>query len=148
MIKSKLLFVVVVLFIAFKMTSQEQEVQEKNYNTFPEFLKEQNLNISKIKNGQNKLEVEDIMGPSIIVKVPKVGKMKPLNKMFKQPIYFNEYKSNPKKKINIFWYFSMPRDQDGVISKKECTPVIFENDDVVGQGWDFFNSYRRSNVLR
>jgi len=146
MIKSKLLFVFTVLIVTSKITSQE--VQEKNYNTFPEFLTEQNLKISRINNGLNKLEVKEIMGASIIVKVPKVGKMKPLNKMFKQPIYLNEYKSNPKKKIDIFWYFSTPKDQDGNISKKECTPVIFENNSVVGVGWDFFNGLRRTNILR
>ena len=145
MIKSKLFFILVLL-VTLKITSQE--VLEKNYNTFPEFLTEQNLKISKINNGLNKLEVKEIMGPSIVVNVPKVGKMKPLNKMFKQPIYLNEYKSNPEKMINIFWYFSTPRDQDGNISKKECTPVIFENDSVVGYGWDFFNNYRRTTALR
>ena len=145
MIKSKLFFILVLL-VTLKITSQE--VLEKNYNTFPEFLTEQNLKISNINHGLNKLEVKEIMGPSIVVKVPKVGKMKPLNKMFKQPIYLNEYKSNPEKMINIFWYFSTPRDQDGNISKKECTPVIFENDSVVGYGWDFFNNYRRTNALR
>ena len=145
MIKFKLFFILMLL-VTLKITSQE--TLEKDYNTFPEFLNEQNLKISMINIGLNKLEVEEIMGPSIIVNVPKVGKMKPLNKMFKQPIYLNEYKSNPEKKINIFWYFTTPRDQDGVISKKECTPVIFENDNVVGFGWDFFNNYRRTTVLR
>ena len=144
MIKFKLFFILMLL-VTLKITSQE--TLEKDYNTFPEFLNEQNLKISMINIGLNKLEVEEIMGPSIIVNVPKVGKMKPLNKMFKQPIYLNEYKSNPEKKINIFWYFTTPRDQDGVISKKECTPVIFENDNVVGFGWDFFNNYRRTTVL-
>jgi len=125
-----------------------QEIEEKDYPNFQAFLTDQNLKISKIKNGLSKLLVNEIIGPSIIVKVPKVGRMKPLKKLFKQPIYLNEYKSNPKKVISINWYFTTPKDQDGIISKKECIPVIFENDSVVGLGWDFFNSYRRSNVLR
>ena len=88
------------------------------------------------------------MGESVIVNVPKVGKMKSLNQLFKQPHYVNTYKSNPKKEIKVFWYFSTPKDQNGLISKSECAPVIFENDGVVGVGWDFFNNYRRTTILR
>ena len=146
MIKSKLLFVIVILLCTFKIISQE--VVEKDYNTFQEFLIEQNRKISKIKNDLNIKDVKEIMGASIIVNVPKVGKMKPLNKMFKQPIYLNKYKSNPEKIVLIYWYFTTPKDQDGIISKKECTPVVFENDSVAGYGWEFFNTYRRTNILR
>jgi len=131
-----------VWLISFNISSQD--VVEKNYNTFEEFLTEQNLKILKINNGLNKIEVEQIMGNSMIVNIPKVGKMRPLKKLFKQPEYINEYNHNPEKKINIYWYFSTPKDQDGIISKKECTPVIFENDSVVGNGWPFFNNYRRT----
>jgi len=140
--KIKLLMITSVWLISFNISSQD--VVEKNYNTFEEFLTEQNLKILKINNGLNKIEVEQIMGNSMIVNIPKVGKMRPLKKLFKQPEYINEYNHNPEKKINIYWYFSTPKDQDGIISKKECTPVIFENDSVVGNGWPFFNNYRRT----
>jgi len=41
MIKPSLLFMIVVFLVSLKITSQE--IQEKKYNTFPEFLTEQNF---------------------------------------------------------------------------------------------------------
>lgn len=142
MINSKL----IILFIALKVYSQE--IKEVNYATFQDFLNDQNSKISSIKVGQTPSDVEEIMGPSIIVKIPKVDKMKPLNQLFNQPYAINEFSVNLEKKILVYWYFSTPKDQNGIISKSECTPVIFENNSLVGVGWDFFNSYRRKTKLK
>lgn len=138
--KIKVVFVIFICLIAFNSFSQE--VTEKNYNTFQEFLDEQNLKISKIDIGLSKEESQQLMGNAIVVNVPKVGKMKPLNKLFKQPEFTNEYSGYSGEKIYVCWYFTTPKDQNGVISKSECTPVIFENDKVVGIGLPFFKSYR------
>ena len=86
--KIKLLMITSVWLISFNISSQD--VVEKNYNTFEEFLTEQNLKILKINNGLNKIEVEQIMGNSMIVNIPKVGKMRPLKKLFKKKEYINE----------------------------------------------------------
>lgn len=141
------LFLFVSLF-AIPFNANAQAAIEKNYNTFDEFLDEQNAKITEIETGLNKADVLEIMGAEMIVKVPKVGRKKPLNQLFKQPEFSNEYNSNATKKINILWYFSTPKDQNGIISKRECTPVIIENDKVVGKGWAFFNSYRKRVYLR
>lgn len=136
------------LFILISFGVIAQEGIEKNYDTFKEFLDEQNSKLVQIENGYSQETVTKIMGESIFVKVPKVGKMKPLNKLFEQPIATNKFYGNPSKKIDISWYFSTPQDQNGLISKKECTPVVFENNKVVGIGWDFFNKYRRTTPLK
>lgn len=141
------LFFILVL-CAFSFNAYSQGVIEKNYNTFDEFLDEQNLKISAIKTGLNKAEVTDIMGAEVIVKIPKVGRKKPLKQLFKQPEFLNEYNGNSERKIKILWYFSTPKDQNGIITKRECTPVIIENDNVVGKGWVFFNNYRKRVHLR
>ena len=133
---------------AFTYNANSQATIEKNYNTFDEFLVEQNSKIAEIKSGLNQAEVMDIMGVEMIVKIPKVGKKKPLKQLFKQPEFSNEFNRNAAKKIKILWYFSTPKDQNGIISKRECTPVIIENGSVVGKGWPFFNNYRRTVQLR
>ena len=121
---------------------------EKNYNTFDEFLHEQHSKIDSITIGLNKAQVIAIMGSEMIVKIPRVGNKKPLNQLFKQPEFSNDFNSNITRQINILWYFSTPKDRNGIISKGECTPVIIENDSVVGKGWPFFNSYRKTVLLR
>ncbi len=133
---------------AFSYNANSQTTIEKNYNTFDEFLDEQNSKIAEIKSGLNQAEVMDIMEAEMIVKIPKVGRKKPLKQLFKQPEFSNEFNRNATKKIKILWYFSTPKDQNGIISKRECTPVILENDSVVGKGWPFFNKYRKTVQLR
>ena len=141
-----LIFILTLCTFSYKANSQA--TIEKNYNTFDDFLDEQNSKIAEIKSGLNQTEVMDIMGAEMIVKIPKVGKKKRLKQLFKQPEFSNEFNRNAAKKIKILWYFSTPKDQNGIISKRECTPVIIENGSVVGKGWPFFNNYRRTVQLR
>ncbi len=128
--------------------SFSQEPIQKNYESFDLFLTEQKSNIAKLENGLTSDEVKEIMGVPVVVNIPKVGKMKALHQLFKQPEYINVYKNNPKLIVDILWYFSTPKDQNGFISKSECTPLIFENDVLVGKGWEFFKTYRRTGKLR
>lgn len=141
----KLLSIVLILSSSFGFS---QEAIEKNYDTFDIFLEEQTSNISQINEGMTQEMVKHQMGNSLVVKVPEIGKMKALNQLFKQPEYVNKYNRNPERIIDILWYFSTPKDQNGIISKNECTPMIFENDSLVGKGWAFLNTYRRSGKLR
>ena len=84
----------------------------------------------------------------MIVNIPKTGNIKELNQLFKQPEFVNKYKSNPEIIIDILWYFAAPKDQNGIISKSECSPVIFQNDSLVGKGWPFFQTFRRTGKMR
>ena len=131
----------------YSISSFSQESIEKNYATFGAFLTEQTNKISSIDNDLTVEEVKEIMGSSMTVNVPKVEKMKPLSQLFKQPEFTNEFKQNPEKIVFVLWYFSTPKDQNGVISKNECTPILFENGKVKGKGRAFYTSYRRTNRL-
>ncbi len=135
------------LFFLLGLHLFSQESSKKNYTTFGAFLTEQNEKISSIENEYSIEKVKEIMGSSIIVTIPKVDKMKPLSQLFKQPEYSNEFKQNPEKLVLILWYFSTPKDQNGVISKNECTPILFVNGKVKGKGWAFYTNYRRANRL-
>ncbi|PHR70169.1 MAG: hypothetical protein COA67_08820 [Lutibacter sp.] len=140
-------FLFVISFFLFISISFSQETMEKNYATFGEFLSEQNKNISLIENGLTLEKTKEIMGPSLLVKVPKIGKMKVLSKLFKQPEHNDKYVQNPEKKVIILWYFTTPKDQNGIITKSECTPILFEKGLVKGKGWKFYISYKRANRL-
>lgn len=141
-------FVTIFIFFMFSSVLYSQEAQEKNYPTFGAFLTEQNVKISTIENGLSLLNVKEIMGASIIVKVPKIGKMKPLNQLFKQPEFTKETFDKAKNKISILWYFSTPKDQNGMMSKSECTPIIIKNDSVVGKGTKFYLTFMKKEQIR
>lgn len=135
-------FFIVCLLITFSGFAQEPV--EINYESFDAFLKVQNDGLNDVDNGLNEKDVENIMGGPIIVKIPKIGKKRKLNQLFKQPEFSNSINRGPKKQIKILWYFSTPKNEDGIISKRECTPVVFQNDSVIGKGWPFFNTFRKS----
>ncbi|MDP3359520.1 MAG: DUF3192 domain-containing protein [Lutibacter sp.] len=136
------------ILLMFSVNLFSQETTEKNYNTFSEFLTEQNTKISRIENGFSLLQVKEIMGAFIIVKVPKIGKMKPLSQLFKQPEFTKETTDKAKNIINILWYFSTPKDQDGLMSRSECTPVVIKNDSVVGKGTKFYLNFMKKEQIR
>ena len=136
------------LFLMFTIVVYSQEAEIKEYETFDLFLNEQNEKVDMVEHGLSQIEVESIFGNSIRVQIPKVGKMKPLNKLFKQPEFKNIFKPNTDDEVVVLWYFTTPRDQNGVISKRECTPVILRADKVIGIGWDDFNKARKDGTLR
>jgi len=132
----------------FSSALYSQEALEKNYKTFSEFLTEQNTKIATIENGLSLNDVKEIMGPPILVIVPKIGKMKALSQLFKQPEFTKETTDKAKNEINILWYFSSPKNQDGIVSKSECTPVIIKNDSVMGKGTKFYINFMRKEQIR
>jgi len=147
--RMKIIFNVNILFfLILSGALYSQEAVEKNYTTFGEFLKEQNTKIDSINNGLSLIEVRDIMGPPILVKVPKVGKMKPLSQLFKQPEIMKETTDKAKNEISILWYFSTPKNQDGIVSRSECTPIIIKNDSVAGKGTKFYINFMRKEQVR
>lgn len=136
------------IFFLFSSVLLSQEAQEKNYPTFSAFLTEQTNKIAAIENGISLNEVKKIMGTPVIVIVPKIGKMKALNQLFKQPEFTKETIDKAKNEINILWYFSTPKNQDGIISKSECTPIIIKNDSVMGKGTKFYLNFMRKEQVR
>lgn len=132
----------------FSSALQSQEATEKNYTTFSAFLAEQNNKISKVENGHSLTEVKEIMGSPIIVKVPKIGKMKALSQLFKQPEFTTKPIDKAKKEFSILWYFTTPKNEDGVVSRTECTPIIIKNDSVIGKGTKFYMNFVKTAQIR
>ncbi len=132
----------------FSIALLAQEATEKNYPTFSAFLAEQNNKISKVENGHSLTEVKEIMGSPIILKVPKIGKMKALSQLFIQPEFISKTNDKDKKEISILWYFSTPKNQDGIVSRSECTPIIIKNDSVIGKGTKFYMIFVKTSQIR
>lgn len=56
----------------------------------------------------------------------------------------NPYRSQQitkgKNVYQIDYYLTKINKADGVIADDELTPLVFENNKLIGKGWDFFNS--------
>jgi hypothetical protein len=49
--------------------------------------------------------------------------------------------------MDLLWYFTTSKDQNSLISKNKGTPVILENNSVVGTDWTFFQKHRRTGKM-
>lgn len=138
----------ILISLVFSSALLAQETTEKNYATFSAFLTEQNTKIAAVENGLSLMNVKEIMGNPIIVKVPKIGKMKALSQLFKQPEFTTKPLDKAKKEIIILWYFTTPKNEDGIVSRTECTPIIIKNDSVIGKGTKFYMNFVKTEKIR
>ncbi len=53
---------------------------------------------------------------------------------------FNEILLNGSDKYQVLYYRTQRTTEDGMTTKDECTPLVFDQSGLVGWGHDFFNS--------
>jgi hypothetical protein len=49
--------------------------------------------------------------------------------------------------IEILWYYTDIKSKDGGIRKDELTPLIFENNKLIGMGWGYYEDYAKRKEL-
>ena len=49
--------------------------------------------------------------------------------------------------IEILWYYTDIKEADDAINKDELTPIILENNKVVGEGWGFYEDYAKRKEI-
>ena len=49
---------------------------------------------------------------------------------------------------DVLYYFTRVQKADGVISNDELTPLVFENDILIGKGWDFLNKLKNQTTAK
>lgn len=62
--------------------------------------------------------------------------------------YQKEILSQRGKTYDVFYYLTHIRKADGIISQDELTPLVFENDIVIGKGWDFLKDLRSQAIQK
>ena len=62
--------------------------------------------------------------------------------------YHKEFLRTAEKTYDIFYYFSQIQRADGIISSDELTPLVFENDILIGKGWDFLNKLKNQTTTK
>ncbi len=48
-------------------------------------------------------------------------------------------------KPNVLFYYTDPKWSDGNVTHDECTPLVFENDKLIGWGVEFYKDYRQKD---
>lgn len=62
--------------------------------------------------------------------------------------YHKEFLKSGDKTYDVFYYFSHIQRADGIISSDELTPLVFENDILIGKGWDFLNKLKNPQTAK
>ncbi|MGN6800659.1 MAG: hypothetical protein ACTHJN_02070 [Ginsengibacter sp.] len=99
-------------------------------------------NLAKIDLDMSKQQVVEIMGKSVTVAWHEPGYIGKEKQDVPQPKYRDLLKDENGNNIEILWYVvEFKKGKDG------CSPVILENNKVVGVGWAVFEDYRKRKKI-
>lgn len=105
-------------------------------------------NIMNITAGMTREEAISTMGgvkqiavydPSQMIGQKKLG-------MMSNPYSRDLKKDSSGKNIEILWYYTDIKNSSA-IDKSDLTPIVFENNIVVGLGWGFFEDYAKRKQI-
>ena len=89
--------------------------------------------LEKVSKGMSVREVMEILGKEIVVGTPA--------HTIKNPYRYENFKVKGRT-LEVLYYFTHVQQTDAVISDDELTPLVFENNQLIGQGWDFLNEIK------
>ncbi len=109
-------------------------------------------NIFKIDLGLNKDQVLEIMGGIQRIQTYSETRDPAWGYFPKEDVIMNPYSRDLKyakdgSTVEIIWYYTDVKEQDGAINKDELTPIILEKNKVVGIGWGFYLDYAKRNEI-
>ena len=143
---------IVIFFILVSYWSHSQELPDKPFLDDVRSFNQSNL--LKINIGLNRTEVIEAMGGILTIQTyqPSVGrygntKPGPKDKKINNPYSRDLKLDNNGTQIEILWYYTDLKSQDGAIRKDELTPIIFEANKVIGIGWGFYEDYSKKKEL-
>jgi hypothetical protein len=146
-----LLFSLTILLSAFTNTFFAQQLPNKPRTSDVRSMNQNNL--MKVEIGMSKSKV-----------IESMGGIQTIQTYYTDPVYFISRKNakgltinNPYSRdlksdsagnnIEILWYYTDLKGTDDAIRKDELTPIILENNALVGLGWGFFEDYSKRKEL-
>ena len=106
------------------------------------------LNDHAVQVGMSRQEVKNILGGKVTTGYEITGDKPPRLKPIplKNPFRVELYRRD-QKVYEAEFYFTMLKHQDGVITDDELTPLVFEDDRLIGRGWEFYVNFKKENHL-
>lgn len=107
-----------------------------------DFFSIQANNLDKVDLGMTKQQVVEIMGESVTISFNVQGGIGREKADIPQPKYRDLVKDENGDNIEILWYIT-----DSKNAKEGCSPIILENNKVVGMGWAVFEDYTKRKKI-
>ncbi len=125
--------------------------------TKPSSLGRPMIDIHTIQVGMSHQEVKKILGDKVVTgyeianpAVPAGGSSDQLSQSkpitLKNPFRVEIYRTDDKV-CEVAFYFTTLKQQDGVITDDELTPLVFANDRLIGRGWQFYKNFKKTAHL-
>ena len=113
----------------------------------PKLQKEENevTSIENVYLGMTERTVSEIMGDEMVVGYQKNRKTGVLEKINMGMVYRKEILKAGERIYLVKYYFTSTSKADGIISEEELTPLVFEQNRLVGSSWEFL--FRLKNEL-
>jgi hypothetical protein len=96
-------------------------------------------NLSKLNIGMDREEVLEIMGTKTIktYRIETNALYYKKDRKIPNP-YKTEIRKVGDKSYEIIYYYTEVKKRDGTITDDELTPLVFDNGELIGWGWSFF----------
>jgi len=102
-------------------------------------------NIDRVYAGMTQKEVVDIMGDRTVIGYEKMGAHSEADPVFLKSPYRTEILKDQDKSYEVMYYFTHIKKADGIISEEELTPLVLEDNKLIGKGQDFL--FKLKNTL-
>ena len=107
--------------------------------TLSEVTAPNRANLLKLSIGMSKQEAIDIMGTdemSVFYRPPYEGALRKKTIIITNP-YRSEIFQGKDKTLEVIYYVTDVKRDDGAITDDELTPLVFDNGTLIGWGWGF-----------
>ena len=106
------------------------------------------VDLRLMQEGMSRQEVKTLLGDKAVTGYDLTNQKKDtiIPIIFKNP-YREETLKIADKTYEIAYYFTSIKKQDGMISNDELTPLVFENNRLIGRGWAFLNVLKKEQRL-
>ena len=97
--------------------------------------------------GMTQTEAADILGTEVNVGYTRSEEMVGVyDPIVVQNPYRSEIIRDGEIKYDVFYYFHGIKKADGIIAEDELYPLIFEDNRLIGRGWDYLYELKGDNI--
>ena len=106
------------------------------------------MDIRTVQVGMSHQEVKNLLGDKVTTgyEITNDNPPQPKPIFLKNPFRVELYRTDDKV-YEVAFYFTTLKHQDGMITDDELTPLVFENDHLIGRGWEFYTNLKKENRL-
>lgn len=144
----KKLVVIAIILLSLKVSAQELKKP-----TYGDVRSYNQTNLLKLSIGMSKDATLEAMGGIKSIKIYMPSKDNGgFGKILDGGVINNPYSRDLKtdkdgRLIEILWYYTDRKSPSGAIRKEDLTPIIFEENKLVGIGWGFYEDYSKKKEI-